>query len=639
MFNDNGNDLEVDLPTSPSSESNLVPSDNDDSQRVLEGDVHLPSLPESESEDGGSEVQDPAPKRSKNDAPVRVHTLVGNFKALEKAILSNPKQVQPIPRQLVSEVFSPPRVTAVAQRWAHNDDAIFAFDITYNGWDCLDMHMRAQLKKMIHALRPKLLVLSPPCTMFSALTRMWNVKLWTEEEYDDRMAKAELMFNYALELCELQSSKQLGFVLENPVAMTKMLSEFGGPENYLRIRFASQDQLNEWLNYLVHHVPLDASDFNFSADLPVTNLSNMSQAQSFRVHPAMFSYAAESSIKGPAENDTVLLMLEEILTDGFMTANEPLLLIQSETLAKGHPELISAPWRTSSGTALPFTLGYFKGKTRVAVLMSLLSIARDLKLDNWAEVRDNNRQASKTGQLLGMKAQAVRNIMEHFDREARKLLIDYTVNVGHENTPWTDDNLSSKKCLPGFQFKSNAGPVWQARGKVTDVKHQINSHRKIPANLRKKLDKKQMESLSEEAAFVVAVKAEVLQAMPVDPNALHTGWVELYENGDPGVVLEVQSAIMNRSCPNVSEIATLASIMNKHTGSTPLPSKAVMEMEKLEAETFALKMKQLDYDVQALRVSRAKRTSWQLQVHHAKLQYRVQTFNESIKAAKSFMAD
>ena len=91
---------------------------------------------------------------------------------------------------------------------------------------------------------------------------------------------------------------------------------------------------------------------------------------------------------------------------------------------------------------------------------------------------------------------------------------------------------------------------------------------------------------------------------------------------------------MNRSCPNVSEIATLASIMNKHTGSTPLPSKAVMEMEKLEAETFALKMKQLDYDVQALRVSRAKRTSWQLQVHHAKLQYRVQTFNESIKGSR-----
>ena len=30
----------------------------------------------------------------------------------------------------------------------------------------------------------------------------------------------------------------------------------------------------------------------------------------------------------------------------------------------------------------------------------------------------------------------------------------------------------------------------------------------------------------------------------------------------------------------------------------------------------------------------AKRTSWQLQVHHAKLQYRVQTFNESIKGSR-----
>ena len=189
------------------------------------------------------------------------------------------------------------------------------------------------------------------------------------------------------------------------------------------------------------------------------------------------------------------------------------------------------------------------------------------------------------------------------------------------------NSTSLSRKIPERFFLPNLRPKFK-------VKHQINSHRKIPANLRKKLDKKQMESLSEEAAFVVAVKAEVLQAMPMDPNALHTGWVELYENGDPGVVLEVQSAIMNRSCPNVSEIATLASIMNKHTGSTPLPSKAVMEMEKLEAETFALKMKQLDYDVQALRVSRAKRTSWQLQVHHAKLQYRVQTFNESIKGSR-----
>ena len=68
-----------------------------------------------------------------------------------------------------------------------------------------------------------------------------------------------------------------------------------------------------------------------------------------------------------------------------------------------------------------------------------------------AQVRDHNKQNSKTGQLLGAKAQAGRNIMEHFDKDAREAIINYCVQCGCENTPWTDDTLSSKKCLPGYQ--------------------------------------------------------------------------------------------------------------------------------------------------------------------------------------------
>ena len=52
-------------------------------------------------------------------------------------------------------------------------------------------------------------------------------------------------------------------------------------------------------------------------------------------------------------------------------------------------EAVSAPWRTQPGTALPFTLGYFKGKTRVAVLMSMLSLARDLKIDSYSMVQSS----------------------------------------------------------------------------------------------------------------------------------------------------------------------------------------------------------------------------------------------------------
>ena len=48
---------------------------------------------------------------------------------------------------------------------------MMAFDITHNGWDCMEPTMRKQLREIIAKVQPKVLVLSPPCTMFSALTR------------------------------------------------------------------------------------------------------------------------------------------------------------------------------------------------------------------------------------------------------------------------------------------------------------------------------------------------------------------------------------------------------------------------------------------------------------------------------------
>lgn len=67
------------------------------------------------------------------------------------------------------------------------------------------------------------------------------------------------------------------------------------------------------------------------------------------------------------------------------------------------------------------------------------------------QVSEHNKRNAKGGQLLGQKAQAVRNILEHYDAEARDLLISFSIELGHEQTPWTDDCLSSKKCLPGYQ--------------------------------------------------------------------------------------------------------------------------------------------------------------------------------------------
>ena len=85
-------------------------------------------------------------------------------------------------------------------------------------------------------------------------------------------------------------------------------------------------------------------------------------------------------------------------------------------------------------------------------ITKLDSVANSKLFVHILQVAENNKRNSKSGQLLAQKAQAVKNIMQDYDPEARDLLIQYTIEIGHEQTPWTDDNLSSKKCLPGYQF-------------------------------------------------------------------------------------------------------------------------------------------------------------------------------------------
>ena len=160
----------------------------------------------------------------------------------------------------------------------------------------------------------------------------------------------------------------------------------------------------------------------------------------------------------------------------------------------------------------------------------------------------------------------------------------------------------------------------------------------MPPALRKKMDKAQCEAIAEEAAFVVAVVREVQAILPVATEILEEQWVAKYRTGDSDVILEVQSAIMNRNCGNVRDIGTIQLIMNNHAGATPISSSATaVQVTELQTHTFELKVKQLLYDAQALRVARSKRSSWESQVYHAKLQYRVQAYQECLKAARHFI--
>lgn len=66
------------------------------------------------------------------------------------------------------------------------------------------------------------------------------------------------------------------------------------------------------------------------------------------------------------------------------------------------------------------------------------------------QVKDHNANSSKAGQLVGSKAQAVKNILNVLPAPVKTCIIKYTQEVGFEATPWSDDCLGSKKWLPGF---------------------------------------------------------------------------------------------------------------------------------------------------------------------------------------------
>ena len=56
------------------------------------------------------------------------------------------------------------------------------------------------------------------------------------------------------------------------------------------------------------------------------------QGTTLHMHLAAFSFSKLASIRGPPEHDTVRLLLDEILLDGFITQGEPLLITQPADL-------------------------------------------------------------------------------------------------------------------------------------------------------------------------------------------------------------------------------------------------------------------------------------------------------------------
>lgn len=116
-------------------------------------------------------------------------------------------------RQDVAEFYSPPRVLPVARQ--RGLCGCLSLDLL-SGWDFRQECQRKLSIELLRKLDVQFLVLSPPCTIFSELQRLWNIKKMTAEQYQSRWDEGMRYLGHAMDCAQEQHRRGRHFAFEHP---------------------------------------------------------------------------------------------------------------------------------------------------------------------------------------------------------------------------------------------------------------------------------------------------------------------------------------------------------------------------------------------------------------------------------------
>ena len=130
-------------------------------------------------------------------------------------------------KALVSEVYSPPRITEMIQKSRSRHLAPgLALDITvkdaYDGqpWDFSLKHKRDRARALISEQRPFILIGSPMCTHFCTWQALNIVKSKDKQAMERARVAAEVHLKFVAELYQMQMDNGLYFLHEHPMFAT-----------------------------------------------------------------------------------------------------------------------------------------------------------------------------------------------------------------------------------------------------------------------------------------------------------------------------------------------------------------------------------------------------------------------------------
>ena len=276
--------------------------------------------------------------------------------------------------------------------------------------------------------------------------------------------------------------------------------------------------------------------------------------------------------------------------------------------------------------------------------MSLVNLKR-YGMDAAAVVQEWNEQAAHTDKLIGFKATAVRQVMSSMPENVLGLVCDAISKCDWEKVPWTEDGLANKKAYPGHNFRYAKSLGYSEHTHVTNESMWLHfsmasdeNQKRHPAARRKQL-KREFEEQAELAALAESIrKAAVFKLGLADSDIKHDFIDVLAVNGEPQLLLEVQSIQMEKpqefSPERISVIKALA-LKKKVTTTSPA---AKLQTKGVEESEFDCLISNIRADVAAMVAHAQKNTTYERTAYYADLTWRTRRQEEAKGAIEAIIA-
>ncbi|CAE7210700.1 unnamed protein product [Symbiodinium necroappetens] len=181
-------------------------------------------------------------------------------------------------------------------------------------------------------------------------------------------------------------------------------------------------------------------------------------------------------------------------------------------------------------------------------LNGLISLQSSGGWDTSDVIRAWNDGAAARDRLTGQRFMTVRNVLE-MEGSVRENIVSMVNKLG---SPYSDENLSSKKLLPGWQFKGakvTKQSNWARYGMVTTesatytLQYTNSVFEGMPKTLRQKPTKAILEQRSEFCALAVALREDLVKEIPNIEDYINKRWLKRLAAGDVALEVELCAAV------------------------------------------------------------------------------------------------